>query len=178
MDLRIIKTKQNIKEAFFDLCKIKAIDKITIKELSLKAQINKATFYLHYKDIYDLADQMMDEIIEKRIQELDNYAIYFFTDQVSFLNHFIDSFNKDRKTMAMLIKNNNYGYRTFQRTNKLIKDKIYSVNNAKKTLESEIALDIIFNSLFSLIPIYMDKNRNEAIKVMASFIENAIKKIK
>ncbi|MDY4787771.1 MAG: hypothetical protein SO253_00450 [Bacilli bacterium] len=178
MDLRIIKTKQNIKEAFFDLCKIKSIDKITIKELSSKAQINKATFYLHYNDIYDLADQIMNEIVEKRIYELDEYVKYFFTDQILFLNRFIDSFNKDRKTMAMLIKNNNYGYRTFKKTNQLIKEKIYNVSNYYKTLESEIALDIIFNSLFSLIPIYMDNNRNEAIKVMASFIENAIKKIK
>ena len=55
MDLRIQKTKAAIKEAFFELRRKKPIEKITVTELSRLAGINKATFYLHYSDIYSLA---------------------------------------------------------------------------------------------------------------------------
>ena len=60
MDLRIQKTKAAIKESFLELRRNKPIEKITVTELSRLAGINKATFYLHYSDIYSLADEMED----------------------------------------------------------------------------------------------------------------------
>lgn len=63
MDLRVKKTKTNIINAFLKLRSHKALEKITIKELAAEAQINKATFYLHYKDIYDLSDALEREIV-------------------------------------------------------------------------------------------------------------------
>lgn len=70
MDLRVKKTTQNIKSAFFELRKRKSIEKISVKELSELAMINKATFYLHYRDIYDLSDRLEDELIEKIIDAI------------------------------------------------------------------------------------------------------------
>ena len=55
MDLRTEKTKRSIINSFLELRSRKPLEKITVKELSEKAEINKATFYLHYHDIYDLS---------------------------------------------------------------------------------------------------------------------------
>ena len=63
MDLREKKTKRSIKKAFLQLRAQKPLEKITIKELSELAEISKATFYLHYKDIYDLSSQLQNEVI-------------------------------------------------------------------------------------------------------------------
>lgn len=60
MDLRIQKTRAAIKSAFLELRRKKPIEKITVTELAKLAEINKATFYLHYSDIYSLADEMED----------------------------------------------------------------------------------------------------------------------
>lgn len=68
MDLRIERTKRSIKEAFLKLRKEKPLEKITVKELAELAYINKATFYSHYKDIYDLSEQLEDEIINSIIE--------------------------------------------------------------------------------------------------------------
>lgn len=65
MDLRERKTKRAISNAFLELRAHKPLERITIKELSELAEISKATFYLHYKDIYDLSEQMQNDIIEK-----------------------------------------------------------------------------------------------------------------
>ena len=54
MDIRIEKTRQSIINAFIELRSHKELERITIKELCEKAQINKSTFYAHYQDIYHL----------------------------------------------------------------------------------------------------------------------------
>ena len=64
MDLRTERTRQSIKNAFFELRKQKPLEKISVKELAELAYINKATFYTHYHDIFDLADQLENEFFE------------------------------------------------------------------------------------------------------------------
>lgn len=56
-DRRIRRTENAIQTAFVKLIMEKDINKITVKELCERADINKSTFYLHYHDIYDLAEQ-------------------------------------------------------------------------------------------------------------------------
>lgn len=72
MDLRVKRTTKNIKDAFFELRKKKSLDKISVKELSELAMINKATFYLHYRDIYELSDTLENELIERIISDVHN----------------------------------------------------------------------------------------------------------
>ena len=64
MDIRIEKTKTAIHNTFLELRSKKPLEKITIKELCEKAQINKSTFYSHYKDIYDLYDAYEKDIFK------------------------------------------------------------------------------------------------------------------
>lgn len=65
MDLRFKRTEKNILNAFMELRKKYPIEKITVKELAECAGINKATFYLHYKDIYDLSEYVENNIIDE-----------------------------------------------------------------------------------------------------------------
>ena len=52
-----------IRRAFTDLLEKKPIQSITIKELCALAGINRGTFYAHYTDIYDLWEQIEDEML-------------------------------------------------------------------------------------------------------------------
>ena len=70
MDLRIERTKKCIKDAFIELRKTKPIEKVTVKELAALASINKATFYSHYNDIYDLSEQMEEETIQSILETI------------------------------------------------------------------------------------------------------------
>lgn len=51
-----------IRGAFTDLLRQKPIQNITIKELCERAGIKRGTFYSHYTDIYDLRDNIEDEM--------------------------------------------------------------------------------------------------------------------
>lgn len=62
---RVQGTKQKIKDAFLELYKQKRIEKISIKEITEKAHINRGTFYVYYIDIYDLQEKVEDDAIEQ-----------------------------------------------------------------------------------------------------------------
>ncbi len=64
MDLRVERTRRSIVNAFLELRTKKDLEKITVKELAERAFINKATFYAHYRDIYDLSDKLQTETID------------------------------------------------------------------------------------------------------------------
>lgn len=63
-DRRIKRTKMLLQNALVDLMLEKAAGKISVKELTQKADVNRSTFYLHYLDIYDMLEQMENEFVE------------------------------------------------------------------------------------------------------------------
>lgn len=64
-DRRVKKTEKAIKTAFAELLAEKEIHNITVRELTDRADIHRATFYAHYQDIYDLYEQLENDIIEE-----------------------------------------------------------------------------------------------------------------
>ena len=70
MDLRIKKTKRAIRSAFAELIKEKPMEKITVKEIAERAEINKTTFYAHYETVYDLVDQLAQETVAEVISQI------------------------------------------------------------------------------------------------------------
>ena len=70
MDLRIKKTKRAIRSAFYELIKEKPLEKITVREIAERAEINKTTFYAHYETVYDLVDQLEQEAVAEVISQL------------------------------------------------------------------------------------------------------------
>lgn len=62
LDRRTAYTRIVIKTALFDLLAEKQLSKITVKEICERAQINRATFYRNYLDIYDLYEKIETEL--------------------------------------------------------------------------------------------------------------------
>lgn len=56
-------TRANLTSAFWELYLVKPIEKITIREITDRAGYNRATFYLYYRDVYDLLDQLEEGIL-------------------------------------------------------------------------------------------------------------------
>ncbi|MBP3872222.1 MAG: hypothetical protein J6E32_00755, partial [Lachnospiraceae bacterium] len=73
-DARVRYTKMRIREAFLDTLREKPVNRITVKELCEKAEINRATFYTHYADPFDLLDQIEEEELGKIRRMLDMTA--------------------------------------------------------------------------------------------------------
>lgn len=65
MDLRIVKTKKAIREAFLQVRKTTPLEKMKVRDLCRIALINKSTFYNHYEDVFALSEEMENEILEQ-----------------------------------------------------------------------------------------------------------------
>lgn len=63
-DLRVMKTQRAIRRSFVELLKEERFENITVQEIIERAEINRKTFYNHYRDKYDLADRCMESIAE------------------------------------------------------------------------------------------------------------------
>jgi AcrR family transcriptional regulator len=64
IDARVRYTKMVIKDNLLRLLTEKPIKQVTVKEICAMAQINRATFYTHYQDPYDLLGQIENELFE------------------------------------------------------------------------------------------------------------------
>lgn len=62
-DLRVVKTRANIRRCFLELLQEKALNKISLQELCRRAQCSRNTFYMHYQYIDTLYEQLVDECI-------------------------------------------------------------------------------------------------------------------
>ena len=85
MDLRVIKTKKNIRDAFIELRRAHALDEIKVNMLCEKAMINKTTFYNHYQDIYHLSEELEAEVLEDFLSHFTDVDM-MLTDANRFIN--------------------------------------------------------------------------------------------
>ena len=65
MDLRMVKTRRQIKEAFLTLRERLMPEHIKVKDICEVAMINKATFYNHYNDSAELSNEIDDSTVDK-----------------------------------------------------------------------------------------------------------------
>jgi len=61
-DRRFLKTERAIRCAFIDLVEKKGFDELSVKDIVDAADIGRGTFYLHYKDKYDLLESFENQI--------------------------------------------------------------------------------------------------------------------
>ena len=63
-------TRENLMRAFWSLYCQKKIDHISIKEITDKAGYHRSTFYEYFIDIYDVLNQLEDELLAKIEEEV------------------------------------------------------------------------------------------------------------
>lgn len=71
-DRRVRRTRKLLVESLTSLMKEKDVKDISVKELSERADINRGTFYLHYKDVFDMLEQVEDELFRDFNRILDD----------------------------------------------------------------------------------------------------------
>jgi AcrR family transcriptional regulator len=70
LDRRVARTRRALRQALLDLINEKRFDDITVEEITARADVSRATFYLHYKDKEDLLLAEINELVEERVEVL------------------------------------------------------------------------------------------------------------
>ncbi len=71
-------TRKNLMDSFWKLYLVKPLEKISVREITDIAGYNRGTFYLYFKDVYDVLEQTENEILEIIEKEVDRYSSAFF----------------------------------------------------------------------------------------------------
>lgn len=81
-NIRMTQTKQSLINAFFNLFSKKDFEKITIADITRGAQVNRATFYAHFNDKYDLIDFIMGDFASASIENHTSGVVKFDLDSI------------------------------------------------------------------------------------------------
>jgi AcrR family transcriptional regulator len=65
LDPRIRRTRRMLREAVLDLAAEHDFAEITVGDITARAEVNRATFYLHYRNKEDLVAQALDALFEE-----------------------------------------------------------------------------------------------------------------
>ena len=104
-DRRVKYTKLALRQSLMELLEKKNINKITVKEICERADINRGTFYSHYKDAYDLMNQIEDELrteVEQTIAKHQTQAMF----TLDFIHEIIESIYVNRDLCKVLLGEN------------------------------------------------------------------------
>ena len=106
-DRRVRKTKAQLRRCLAALMKTKKINEITVKELTDLSDLNRGTFYLHYKDVFDLLEQTESELIEEFDQTLDRFDLSTFKKPPTALFEEIFTLVKENKDIVGVLIGDN-----------------------------------------------------------------------
>lgn len=151
-DRRVRKTKKQLHNAFAQLLQKKPIQKITVSELSDIVDINRGTFYSHYKDIYDMLAQIENEIFND-VNELfdtelsDSSELDIHKAATTIFSYFVD-----HGEMVLALMGENGDHTFINKLSAMIKTKVYGCYFKQLNKESEFELDYFYEySVYGLI---------------------------
>lgn len=166
MDLRTERTKRSIANAFLELRKQKPIEKITVKELAELAYINKATFYTHYHDIYDLTDQLENEFMKSIIEELPHPEC-IITDPALATRELTNTLIAKSDVSNILFSGSRQGYLSEKMYTALMNYITSKYPNRELGLRRNIVLStIILGNFHAYQNFANDANRDEVTKIL------------
>lgn len=101
-------------DSAYELFTKKGINDTSIKEIADSAGIGKGTFYLYFKNKYDLEEQLIarksNKLFNKALKELNKEEIKQFDDQIIFIiDYVIEKLKKNKLLLKLIAKNLSYG---------------------------------------------------------------------
>ena len=178
-DRRVKYTKMVLKESLIDLLSKKDISCITIKQICEEADINRATFYTHYSDQFDLLRQIEDEFL----QNVKAYISVFKQKKadailVDVLEEIFEYIKDNAKLCRLLLSKQ--GNLEFQkRIMMLIYDTnlVAKPNESLKKGEEEFVYSFIITGCVGVIHKWLEEGMKQSSRAMAGMIFNSVKKL-
>lgn len=158
-DLRVLKTRKAIKEAFLTLIRTKGYDRITIQDIADEAMINRNTFYLHYMDKIDLVESLCKDSLDQlkvcinlEIKDIGEMSEALFT---CILRQTFKVIQGDMEFFKAMLGEN--GYPNFANYIKKILKDLMMTGLEKYTLEYKIdvALEYMISGLVGVICLWI-----------------------
>ena len=173
---RVKYTRMALKDSFIHILSKKEISKITVKEICERADINRTTFYLHFKDPYDLLEQIENEFI----QDIDAYlASCDFNQPYEFpiyeLEKILDYIKINQDLTKILLCRNNGSIFQQQIMDIIGHQHFFSKENAIFSFhpQGDYMFSFFASGAIGIIKKWLDENTVLSSKTIAIYIVNA-----
>ena len=103
VDSRPIKTRKSIKQALLVLLKKKDMSSITISELANEANVSRKTFYLHYKEISEIIEDIkidLQSLFDDSIMK--EKRVGFRVRTLNFINNIVKRVNEEEEYYTLM----------------------------------------------------------------------------
>ncbi|HEX2926596.1 MAG TPA: TetR/AcrR family transcriptional regulator, partial [Ruminiclostridium sp.] len=107
LDRRVVKTRQIIYDAFFELMKEKPYDKITVQDIIDRANVGRSTFYSHFFTKDELLKSSIESMMEMLNQHLVHAADRDNGNTLIPLVEFFKHIKDNSRLMKSIIRGNN-----------------------------------------------------------------------
>lgn len=172
-DKRIIKTKKAIRIAFTELLTEKDINEITIKDISDRAIINRKTFYSHYSGIYELVDEIENEIVEMLLKALDGESFMSIAENPYSLFHKLNTVITDHLDKYGFIVNNGHNFGLFTKIALRLKETL-KANYLKEVGVDEsvfdLSLDYVFAGMLTVYQNWFHSDKSSSIEEISELV--------
>ena len=149
--------KKKLMEASFKLFTKKGIKNTSVQEITDDAGTAKGTFYLYFKDKYELQDQLIirksKQLFNDAVKKLNKEKITGFEDGLIFIiDYVINELNKNRLLLKFISKNLSWGLYN-EKVTKIVDDNALGVKELflKAAEENKIKLENPSVTLYMII---------------------------
>lgn len=149
-DPRAVRSKRMMKEAAAALLiENPDISKLTVQKITNRAELNRATFYLHFMDIDDLLKQLAYDIFDNLSKEMSPMIQIDSLDYQDQLIKFLDYLYNHRKLLAILFEQPRFKKKVHMllKDSLVIHDKKGDIEEGRKSLSA----DILISSVLGII---------------------------
>ena len=172
------KTKEKLRQALTHLLSQKPLKNITVREIADSVDINRGTFYLYYKDVYDMIEklelEMMDEfndIVKLRVsQNSDATPEPILSDVFTFLAENAD--------MCLVLLGPNGDLSFVNKLKELVRERcLYywtQIYNAKSTRYFDYFYAFFISGCIGLFEEWLNSGMKETPEEMADILDKMI----
>ncbi len=161
-DRRVRKTKKLIKDTLIELLNQKSINKISVTELTEKADISRKTFYLHYSSIYDAKNELDNDIIDILNSIMQTVPDTMKeTDIMDFFTQLNLKAQDHKELVAYFIQNSNQS-ELYAKVKSAIKNAVMQrlENSNKGNINNEYIVEFVVSGILNS---YIEKNTKDDI---------------
>mgnify|MGYP000945571069 CR=1 FL=1 len=170
IDRRTRKTKKNLLQALTKLMSEKKITSITVTELTDIADVNRSTFYLYYKDIFDMVETIETEMLNEFSDAFQK--ISWENGQESLLAFFtyLFEFVQSNAEMCKILLGPDGNYTFIEKLKDVIKQSQPPEKSSLTNKEIHYYIPFIISGCIGAIQQWLSDNMNIPPKEMAAFI--------
>lgn len=175
IDRRIRRTKKLLLQSLTKLMSKKKINQITVTELTDLADVNRSTFYLYYKDIFDMLEQIENELFDDFSVAFEEFSKDIATyDNMSSFFTFVFEFAQENAEICKILLGPDGDYSFIEKFKKVIKQSQPHLGIEISPLDLNYFRPFVISGYIGVIQQWLEDDMKVSPKDMAVFVTGII----